>query len=446
MHSLIHLVNRVSDSWFQIAALNSLQLLVLFVFLWIVTALLRKKSSLFLYSVWLLFLLKAILVPVFRLPFFQRVAVPVMQFSAIVSQSSEVVARPAATVSFPLSYQSVLLIGWSLGLIVLIILYLRNERHFFASLRDAAPFRPGNLAGLLAQLAVGKPVVLRISARVPAPFTRGFRRPVIYLPESARDWSTIQLNHVIAHELAHIKRRDLLMITIQNIISVLYFFHPLVWLANRQINFQREKICDDITIAVLQEEPARYGRTLMENLESFLLQRRMPLIANGLFFSKKTIIRRFEYLLQRGKETAMKLKPFQIIALAVLSILVVITACSNSSDETPVSATPAVEESRGLPETEFIPYDSPPQPVGGYGAVAERLKKYNPGPVEGTAIIKTFIDENGKVAKLSILRSCGSQHEDQIAYEVIKNTSFIPAQQRDQEIGVWITIPVVFEK
>jgi TonB family protein len=251
---------------------------------------------------------------------------------------------------------------------------------------------------------------------------------------------------VLCHELAHIQRKDIVIITIQNILNVFYFFHPLVWIANHHLNFQREKICDDTAIAILNENPVRYGRTLMDNLESFLVYRRLPLIANGLFFSKKTIIRRFEYLLNRGKEIKMNLDPFQKAAIGMLSILIILTACNNQSDENPVYNADLPSSNSNV---KFIPYDSPPSPIGGFAAIQKNViypEADREAGHEGTVIVQAFVDKNGNVSDTTaILKSPGFQGLENAAIEALKKTKFKPAMQEEKPVGVYITIPVIFK-
>ncbi|HCL00029.1 MAG TPA: hypothetical protein DHW42_08010 [Candidatus Marinimicrobia bacterium] len=449
MTDIIALLNQISDVWFNIIALNSLHLVVLFVLLFGISALFRKKSAVFLYSVWSLFLLKAILLPVIRLPFLQRSVIPVIPLNAIVANSTQILSTPETGATGTVTIQSILFLFWIAGITTLLIMYVRNEHLFFSSLKNSKPFPDQNrLPQLAVQLGIRKPVELRLSPNVPAPFTKGFRKPVIYLPQSALNWNEQQLNHVLCHELAHIQRKDIVIITIQNILNVFYFFHPLVWTANHHLNFQREKICDDSAIALLNENPARYGRTLMDNLESFLVNRRLPLIANGLFFSKKTIIKRFEYLLNRGKEIKMKLGPFQKAAIGMLTILIILTACNNQSDETPVSASDNADLPSSNSNVKFIPYDSPPSPIGGFKAIQENViypKADREAGNEGTVIVQAFLDENGDVTEAVILKSPGLEGLDNAAINAVKQTKFKPAMQKEKPVGVYITIPVIFK-
>lgn len=442
MTEIIVRLNQISNAWFNIIALNSLHLIVLFVLLFGITVLFRKKSAVFLYSVWSLFLLKAILLPVIHLPFLQRPVIPVIPLNAIVANSTQILSAPETGAAETVTIQSVLFLFWAAGILTLLIMYVRNEHLFFLSLKNSTHFPDQNkLQQLVVQLEIRNPVELRLSPNVPAPFTKGFRKPVIYLPQSALNWNENQLNHVLCHELAHIQRKDILVITIQNILNVLYFFHPLVWIANHQLNFQREKICDDTAIAILNENPARYGRTLMDNLESFLVHRRLPLIANGLFFSKKTIIKRFEYLLNRGKEITMKLNVFQKVLISTFILAIFILSCSDESDQNIFSSKEDIS-------AEQIEYDEIPVPIGGKEAFLDKIvysEKLKSLEGEYPLLVYALVNKNGKVVKSKIEVSSGYRDFDNAALNAVKTTKFTPAKLDNKDISMPIYIPVIFK-
>jgi len=439
MAKFIVQLNQFSDTWFNIIALNSLHLVVLFVLLFGITVLFRKKSSVFLYSVWSLFLLKAVLLPVIRLPFLQR---PVIPLNAIVVNSTQILSTPKTGAAGTVTIQSILFLLWAAGILTLLIMYVRNENLFFSSLKNSKPYPVQNkLQQLAVQLGIKKPVELRLSPNVPAPFTKGFRKPVIYLPQSALNWDENQLNHVLCHELAHIQRKDIVIITIQNILNVLYCFHPLVWTANHQLNFQREKICDDTAIAILKENPARYGRTLMDNLESFLVQRRLPLIANGLFFSKKTIIKRFEYLLNRGKEIKMKLNVFEKVLISTFILAIFLLSCSDESDQN-------IFSSKEDNSAEQIEYDKIPVPIGGTEAFLDKIvypEKLKSLEGEYPLLVYALVNKNGKIVKSKIEVSSGYKDFDNAALNAVKSSKFIPAKLDNKDISIPIYIPVIFK-
>ena len=73
------------------------------------------------------------------------------------------------------------------------------------------------------------------------PFTYGLLRPVIVLPASADEWTTDRRRSVLLHELAHVRRRDLLTNAIVQLACAVYWFHPLVRLAGRHVRIEAER-------------------------------------------------------------------------------------------------------------------------------------------------------------------------------------------------------------
>ena len=108
-----------------------------------------------------------------------------------------------------------------------------------------------SLRRLCGQLRIRRPVRLLESALVDVPMVIGWLRPVILLPASALSGLTPQqLEAIIAHELAHIRRHDYLINLLQSLIETLLFYHPAVWWVSRQIRREREHCCDDLAVAV----------------------------------------------------------------------------------------------------------------------------------------------------------------------------------------------------
>jgi TonB family protein len=110
---------------------------------------------------------------------------------------------------------------------------------------------------------VPHPIRVVESERAPVPLVWGAFRPVIALPAASRQWSADRLRTVLLHELIHVERRDLLAQRIGQAACCFYWFHPLVWIAAREMRKERERACDD---AVLQRgiAPAEYAGHLVE--------------------------------------------------------------------------------------------------------------------------------------------------------------------------------------
>lgn len=99
------------------------------------------------------------------------------------------------------------------------------------------------------------------------------------------------------------------------------------------------------------------------------------------------------------------------------------------------------------PRVRFIPYDDPPVPIGGYGAIQRNIvypEIAQEAGIEGTVVIQAFVDKKGKVTETVVLKGIPNTGLDDAAMTAIKKTKFKPAKQRDRDVGVWISIPVNF--
>lgn len=114
------------------------------------------------------------------------------------------------------------------------------------------------------------PVPLRVSHAITTPGVFGLWRPMILLPpEWEKQFSHAELAAVIAHELAHIRRGDLLMALGTSILSCLYWFHPVVWLVNLILRREREMACDDMVVQSTKQAGKEYASTLLHVAEFF---------------------------------------------------------------------------------------------------------------------------------------------------------------------------------
>jgi len=110
---------------------------------------------------------------------------------------------------------------------------------------------------------VTKPVRLYLSSVVSTPLTWGSRAPVVLLPEDALDWPEEHRRIVLRHELAHVARGDSFTQLIAGFVCALYWFHPLVWIAERRLRAECERACDDNVVS-LGTPAAEYAAHLLE--------------------------------------------------------------------------------------------------------------------------------------------------------------------------------------
>ncbi|HKI06661.1 MAG TPA: M56 family metallopeptidase [Thermoanaerobaculia bacterium] len=137
------------------------------------------------------------------------------------------------------------------------------------------------LRGLARRMGVVRAVELLESSAVQVPAVIGWLKPVILVPGSAlAGLSPQQLEAILAHELAHVRRHDYLVNLLQTVVETLLFYHPAVWWVSAQIRRERENCCDDLAVAVCGD-PLGYARALA-NLEGLRVSSpRLALAADG---------------------------------------------------------------------------------------------------------------------------------------------------------------------
>jgi uncharacterized protein (TIGR03435 family) len=82
-----------------------------------------------------------------------------------------------------------------------------------------------------------------------SPLACGVFRPFIALPLSAATWSPADIQRALAHELAHVRRHDVVIQGLARVVCAAYWFHPLVWVCWRRLRLEAERACDDAVLA-----------------------------------------------------------------------------------------------------------------------------------------------------------------------------------------------------
>jgi beta-lactamase regulating signal transducer with metallopeptidase domain len=108
-----------------------------------------------------------------------------------------------------------------------------------------------SLERLLQRMNIRRPVDVFQSREVPVPAVFGFWRPALILPASLLSGLTVyEVDSILAHELAHVRRHDWLVNVLQSILETLLFYHPAVWWVSSVIRAERENCCDDMAVQV----------------------------------------------------------------------------------------------------------------------------------------------------------------------------------------------------
>jgi beta-lactamase regulating signal transducer with metallopeptidase domain len=172
---------------------------------------------------------------------------------------------------------------WLLGVVLLslrlLLQWLYAERFKRKHTKLVSAELQQHLRVLALRLRVSRSVQLLESSLVDAPTVIGFLKPVILLPTSALTGLSVQqLESLLAHELAHVRRHDYLVNILQSVVETLLFYHPAVWWVSYRIRTEREHCCDDVAVKVTGNAVV-YAKAL-ERLEHLRQQPRLALAAN----------------------------------------------------------------------------------------------------------------------------------------------------------------------
>lgn len=203
------------------------------------------------------------------------------------------------------------------------------------------------LTRLQRSLQVSRKVTIGVCDRIAGPILIGIVRPMILLPSAAMTgWSPEQIEMVLLHELAHVRRWDNLVNLLQRIVESLLFFHPVVWWVSNLLRREREHCCDSLVVE-RSGRPDLYARTLAvlaEQRSTFLETLAASAAAQtaaGSPLGEHHLTTRIRRILKRETEPMqVSRKTLYLVPLALLTAVTIITwyglnlGYANSSGET----------------------------------------------------------------------------------------------------------------
>ena len=170
---------------------------------------------------------------------------------------------------------------------------------------------------LMNQVSISKPVRLCESQIAKSPMTVGFFKPLILVPASLLSGLEAQtIQAIIAHELAHIQRKDYLMNIAQVITESVLYYHPAVWWISEKIRTERENCCDDFAVKLCNSE-MDYAKSLLELENTFHQQ---PQLAMAIVGKQKHLLYRIKRILNQPQKTSNKMEKFIVGFLLLFAV------------------------------------------------------------------------------------------------------------------------------
>eukprot|EP01029_Cantina_marsupialis_P012804 TRINITY_DN2831_c1_g3_i1.p1 TRINITY_DN2831_c1_g3~~TRINITY_DN2831_c1_g3_i1.p1 ORF type:complete len:832 (+),score=82.85 TRINITY_DN2831_c1_g3_i1:2238-4733(+) len=206
---------------------------------------------------------------------------------------------------------------WFIGVFILTvhlsISYLRSvklRKHMAYPLRNEILVIAQEIAN---KFGLTKKITFKESGQIKIPSLIGYFKPVVLIPVSLLSGiPKNQLEIVIAHELAHIYRHDYLIQFIQNILELLFFYHPIVWWLSSVVNTEREHICDDLAVKVCGE-----SLTLIKALNNMeAIRKKQHEMVLGFSGKKGNVLNRVQRILH-SKQTTPRYGKFMLSGLFV---------------------------------------------------------------------------------------------------------------------------------
>ncbi len=387
MSEILQQINSIGKAFVEFAGPMLIQSSVLVLILLLADLLLRKKvRAVFRYWIWMLVLVKLVLPTSLSLPmsfgywfgdklgFVQRdhldsrSSIPDSGFpfehrlvgterpgptEPVPVLDSERV--PATPINPPgpsmtaLSWQGAAFLVWLAVVAAMCLLLLQRAifvRGLIAQAEEATGLMKDTLHYCCERMAVKIKVRLKISPNATSPAVCGLFRPVILLPRNlGPTLGSSHLRTVLMHELAHIKRGDLWINTVQTALQIIYLYNPLLWLANAIIRRVREQAVDETVLVAMGPKAQQYPETLLNVARLAFASPALSLRLIGVIESKNQLKERIRKMLERPVPKSAKLGIVGMLVVFALGAFLLPMAKANKS----AADTPAVSEK---PKTE----------------------------------------------------------------------------------------------
>jgi TonB family protein len=260
------------------------------------------------------------------------------------------------------------------------------------------------------------------SDRAATPMTWGFFRPVVILPAYATQWTEAERELVIRHERAHIMRHDWLWQMLASAVTAVFWFHPLVWLANIQLRREAERAADNLVLSN-GAAPADYADRLID-VARRLCGSNPPAVVLTMIRKPELESRVQSILDPTVRRSGVGILAQCTIALAAAALIF------------PIAVMHAQEKVQNLTK-DMTPPSVLYKPDPKYDANAQEAR------IEGTVKLRVEITTAGRPQNITVLKSL-DPGLDANAVEAVSNWKFKPATKDGEPVAVFANIEVVF--
>ena len=380
---------------------------------------LSNRSAALRHLVWMSVLAGLLVLPA------MRVAAPSLAIAPVIPVPASVHTGIQQVAARPITGEAPLAVAWAAGTLFVLLrlaLAILRSRRIVAS---AAP-----LDRNWPEFA-GNRVEIRHGEALSVPIATGIFRPCIILPSGACQWPIERLRVVVAHEMAHVLRRDCWINILIEIVSSVYWFHPLVWLAARKCREEAEKACDDQVLAE-GADAADYAGHLLSTARA-VRSIRLPGVAAAVVTSPSVLEKRLISILDRRRNRAPLNRRTMLAALTVAPVSVLVLC----------SLEPAIAQAPDSSRIHRIGEKGVTAPKVIYKVDPEYTQEARDARIAGTVTLSVEIDPDGFAQNIQVIRSLDAGL-DQNAVNAVERWRFAPGKKDGTAVRVAARIEINF--
>jgi TonB family protein len=259
------------------------------------------------------------------------------------------------------------------------------------------------------------------------PITWGVFRPRVLLPGDAGGWTDGRKFAVLAHELAHIQRRDWLFQILAEISCAVYWFHPLFWVARNRLHLESERACDDAVLS-MGTERREYAKHLLDIARALNAGPPVSLAMAGQVHLEKRLV---AILDSAAKRQAVTRRAALAISLPLLCLALPLAAMRSPKAETKSDQSAILTAAAIAPRV--VRYTTPPL----YSDEARQRE------IEGIVTIEAQIGTDGRATNLRVRRGLGFGL-DENALLAVRDWRFAPGARDGRAVDSTTLVDVEF--
>jgi beta-lactamase regulating signal transducer with metallopeptidase domain len=225
---------------------------------------------------------------------------------------------------------------WAVGIAVLLLRFLGGlayiQRLKYYKTKNLPAHWQQRVNALCEKAHLKQQVRLVESALVKVPIAIGHLKPVILLPVgTVLGLPTEQVEAILAHELAHICRKDYLVNIFQSVAEILFFFHPAIWWISARIREEREHCCDDMALSLCGDS-LTFAKALA-NLENVYVS--TPALSLSITGKGSHLLHRIQRLLGQPRRKPDFMEGFLAACILIISLLAVSVSAGTTYNKNP---------------------------------------------------------------------------------------------------------------